>query len=123
MLLLLGVMAASAAPAEEPARPQNPFRKQTMSLAPHDRHEECFHLGEGDSVDYRFKSTSTVFFDLHYHDEIKVYEPIRKEDTYAESGSYIAPVKQGHCLMWVNTREDVLGLTYEFRINRKHVSE
>jgi hypothetical protein len=116
-MLILGLACAGVLVAAQ-ARAENPMRKQSVTMYANNVHEECFHLGVGDSVDYRYKSTTTVIFNIHYHTETDVITPLKKENVTSDAGSYVAKEEHGYCMMWTNAREDSTNLQYEFRINR-----
>jgi hypothetical protein len=118
-MLILGLACAAGFAAAQEARPENPMRKHGVTLYANNVHEECVHLAVGDSVDYRYKSTSTVIFNIHYHTETDVITAIKKEDVTSDAGSYVATEEHGYCMMWTNAREDSTSLQYEFRINRR----
>jgi len=117
-MLILGLACAAALAAAQEGKPDNPMRKHSVTMYANNVHEECFHLGVGDSVDYRYKSSSTVIFNIHYHTETDVITAIKKENVTSDADTYLAREERGYCMMWTNAREDSISLQYEFRINR-----
>ena len=117
-MLILGLACAAGLAAAQETKLENPMRKHSVTMYANNVHEECFHLGVGDSVDYLYKSTSTVIFNIHYHTETDVITPIKKENVTSDAGTYLAKEEHGYCMMWTNAREDSTGLQYEFRISR-----
>ena len=63
-------------------------------------HEECFRLSEGDRVEFRFESTETVDFNIHYHEGDAVVMPISREKSLEYAGVYLARLTQNYCLTW-----------------------
>jgi hypothetical protein len=62
--------------------------------------EECFTLKEGDRVEFAYKSTEPVDFNIHYHEGQAVVMPISREKSREDAGFYTAQLAQGYCLMW-----------------------
>lgn len=69
-------------------------------IAPYALHEDCFKLGKGDKVDWRFESRQPVDFNFHYHDGETVILPLVKLASFGDSGIFPVLVPQDYCAMW-----------------------
>lgn len=118
-VVALGLLRAVCCAAADVPRMKDPMRKVSVAIHADDAHEECFHLGAGDSVDYRYKAVAPVTFNIHYHTEREVVTPVEREDATSDAGSYVATEAQGYCMMWINARDESTQLEYDFRINRR----
>lgn len=62
--------------------------------------ERCLHLDAGQSIQYRFKASAPVDFNIHYHRGKDVVFPVRKAGVREASGTFKAKGADGYCLMW-----------------------
>jgi hypothetical protein len=102
-MLILGLACAGVLVAAQ-ARAENPMRKQSVTMYANNVHEECFHLGVGDSVDYRYKSTSTVIFNIHYHTETDVITPLEERTSRPMPAVTWLGRARSCCMMWDNVK-------------------
>jgi hypothetical protein len=94
---MLGALLAGAC-ATTPPDPD--ARSGSVPLAPYASHEECLTLAPGDRLDYRFRSTAPIAFNLHYHDGNAVVMPLQRDGVTADSGFYQPVLAHDFCLMW-----------------------
>ncbi|MBI2380439.1 MAG: hypothetical protein HYV16_06775 [Gammaproteobacteria bacterium] len=103
LLLSIALLLPLAASAEE---------TQTEIL-PKKIAEECFKLKAGDKVSFGFKAGSDLEFNVHYHEGEAVKFPIEPSAKAAiENGEFSAPIAQTYCLMWKNTGDKAVTLSY-----------
>ncbi|MCC6377775.1 MAG: hypothetical protein IT519_03070 [Burkholderiales bacterium] len=69
-------------------------------IAPYALHEDCFRLGQGDKVDWRFESRQPVDFNFHYRDGATVVLPLVKLASFGDSGIFPVLVPQDYCASW-----------------------
>jgi len=91
----LAAAGCATAPPDPDAR-----EARDLALAPYAAHEECLGLRPGDRLDYRFHSSVSVAFDIHYREEHAVVMPLRREGVTADSGIYQPVIAQHFCLAW-----------------------
>ena len=65
--------------------------------------EECVTLEAAAQIAWRFESSATVDFNIHYHRGRDVVSPVERPRTQGDSGTLSAPVAESYCLMWTNT--------------------
>jgi hypothetical protein len=86
--------------ASDPYRLDAPRSVEGFLLAPFAIQEECVALQPRDRIDYRFKSTVPVAFNIHYHDGNAVLMPLSRDAVLEDAGDFTASVAQIYCLMW-----------------------
>ena len=97
-----------------------PWNSETSVLIkPSKFHEDCIQLLPGDSLIYSFKTSDPVDFNIHYHENGKIFYPVSKKSVSGEKGEYRAGGKQFHCLMWTNPQKEPVSLTYSYNIREK----
>ena len=65
--------------------------------------EHCVKLESGEAVHYRFRASSEVDFNIHYHRGKDVLYPVRERGSRRAEGKYTAPHDDTFCLMWEHT--------------------
>jgi hypothetical protein len=82
--------------------PANPDRRSAtnVALAPYALHEECVAMRPGDRLDYRFRSSVPIAFNIHYHEAHAVVMPVQRDAVTADSGIYQPVLAHDFCLMW-----------------------
>lgn len=95
------------------------LKEFTVSLNPSAIHEDCFEMEPGDILDYSFESSKRVNFNIHYHEDSKIFYGIEKNGVISDKGQFYSKIKQYYCLMWTNPEKERLSLTYSYRIKRK----
>src|SRR5882672_329303 len=96
-MLAIGLACAAGLAAGLEAKPQNPMEKHSVTMSANDIHEECFHLAAGDSVDYRYKTTAAVMFNIHYHTDSDIFTPVKKQGVISATGKYLAKEDHDYC--------------------------
>jgi hypothetical protein len=86
----------------------------SVSIAPGRFEEPCIPLEAGDRLDYEFRASAPLDFNLHYH-ETEVFFPVDVRDVATREGSYVAPAAQTYCLMWTNHQSHPVDLDYRYR--------
>jgi hypothetical protein len=71
-----------------------------VALTPYALHEECLSLRPGDRLDYRFRSSAPIAFNIHYHEAHAVVMPVQRDGVTADSGIYQPVLAHEFCLMW-----------------------
>ena len=64
--------------------------------------EECVTLETAAQIAWRFESSASVDFNIHYHRGRELVSPVERPRTQADSGTLVAPVAGSYCLMWTN---------------------
>jgi hypothetical protein len=62
--------------------------------------ERCLRLDAGEALRYRFRSTSPVDFNIHFHRGDDVFYPIRQTGITEGKGTFRAEAADDYCLMW-----------------------
>ena len=71
-----------------------------VELAPGADHEECMHLDKGEKRNYSWKSDAPMDFNIHYHQEPKVFYPVKREAMRGDGGTFEAKSAEDYCWMW-----------------------
>jgi hypothetical protein len=79
-------------------------------------HEDCFKLLPGQTVEYAFKSSRSLDFNLHCHLEGKVVNFVKKDGVMEDSGTFACKIEEYYCLMWTNPHPSSANVSYEFKI-------
>ena len=79
-----------------------PVAKRTFSfpLAAGKVHEECLPIAAGAKSSYRWKSSSPVDFNIHYHRGPEVFYPVKKDAERDARGTFDAKTAEEYCWMW-----------------------
>jgi len=93
------VALALAGCAGAPANPDMRARSDVL-LPAYGMHEECMRLDPGDRLDYHFRSTAPVAFNIHYHEAGAVVTPLARDSVSADSGIYLPVLSHDFCLVW-----------------------
>jgi hypothetical protein len=64
--------------------------------------EECFKLPAGQTIEYAFRSSEPLDFNIHYHRGKDVEYPVRRAQVQEADGRFTAPSSEEFCLMWTN---------------------
>ena len=93
--------------------------KLAVTLPPNRYYEKCLDISETKQLIINFNSQDFISFNLHYHDEGKVYYEI-KEDSAAEFDFTFKPKKRAYyCLMWGNPGAEKVEMKYELSIENR----
>jgi|SRR5262252_7845648 len=71
-----------------------------VDLEPGAQHEECMHLDKGEKRNYSWKSAAPVDFNIHYHQDPKVFYPVKREAMRGDGGTFEAKSAEDYCWMW-----------------------
>lgn len=71
-----------------------------LVIAPYAAHEACADLATGDRLDYRYRSSAALDFDIRYREGGAVLSPIVREQSTADSGIFEARIAARYCLDW-----------------------
>lgn len=97
-----------------------PWNSQTaVTINPSKFHEDCIQLLPGDSLIYSFRTSDPVDFNIHYHENGKIFYPVSKKNVSDKKGKYNSGEKQFYCLMWTNPQKAPVSLTYSYDIREK----
>lgn len=85
-------------------------------IEPNKAHEVCMKLDEGQKMEYSFKSSKSMSFNIHYHEDDKVNFPVEEHLTDSDTNSFTSPIAHGYCMMWTNKNEEAVELNVEYEI-------
>lgn len=92
--------------------------KITETIKPSGIHEDCIELMPGQILDYSFKSSKRVNFNIHYHENSDIIYSVTADNTSEEHGHFIPKKKQYHCLMWTNPNDESISITYTYNVRK-----
>jgi len=93
--------------------------KLVVTIPPKRYYEKCLDVSETQQLIFNFNSQAPFSFNLHYHDEGKVYYEI-KEDSVAEYDFTFKPGKRAYyCLMWGNQGAEKVEMKYALSIQNR----
>ncbi len=102
------------------------IRGETLKIVPLRSNEECIELFPGNIMEYSFRASKPVKFNIHYHAEDRIHYPVLKEDVAEWSGvldvgtiSYYTKEQEYFCLMWENPHSESVSVTYEYRVSHE----
>ncbi len=85
-------------------------------VQPYQIHEECFALRPGDRVEFGFKSSEPVTFNLYYRAGNAIVMPVVRESSREDAGIYAAQIAHDYCMMW---EAGPAGAAIDYRIRVK----
>ena len=85
-----------------------------INLHPKDKYEKCVQLQARQSLDYAFEATDSLVFNLHYHVGKEEFFP-EEQTTATLKGTFVAEESRIYCLMWGNSGDQQVRLSYDFR--------
>ncbi len=86
---------------------------KTAFIAANTIKEECLLLNKHQQLQFSFKSSDPVHFNIHYHTGKEVYYPIAEQLTPEFKPTvFSAPETQTYCLMWSNKQGSGVNLSY-----------
>ena len=71
-----------------------------LALAPYAATEACVDLAVGDRLDYRYRASEAVDFDIRYREGGAVVAPIVRERSRGASGIFEVRLRERYCLHW-----------------------
>jgi hypothetical protein len=63
-------------------------------------HDECFDLGVGDKLDYRYGSNAPVDFEIRYREDGFIVSPIVRPHSTADSDIFETLIAARYCATW-----------------------
>mgnify|MGYP001578665586 CR=1 FL=1 len=91
---------------------------QSTVLAHGEVAEPCIAMQPGDRLEFDFKASASVDFNLHYHSDSGVDFPVDVKSVRSKEAVYTAPFEQTYCLMWTNRGSAKIELQYHYRVSR-----
>lgn len=86
-------------------------------------YEECIELLPTHSLEYSFKASKPVKFNIHYHRGEDILYPVSKDNITEWNGvlkvseqDYYTEEQEYFCLMWENPHNESVSLTFEYKI-------
>ncbi|GAA5141492.1 hypothetical protein [Thalassotalea piscium] len=95
------------------------FEQINVDVPADSPHEECFFLDTETVINYRYKSSEPLDFNLHYHDDNGMtYLVDLPKSSSSENLVKDLINKQVYCLMWFNSTTKNAELNYEFSLEK-----
>jgi hypothetical protein len=98
-----------------------PYKSQTID--PDSSFEECIELSRGQVVDYAFKTSRPVDFNIHYHAKDKIHYPVLKKHISAwkdnfktDQELYNNKDSEYFCLMWESNSTLQVDLIFKYDV-------
>ena len=117
LVAALGVTVVSMLHAAPPV-PAPKAAAKPVTIKPSKAHEKCMVLNASQTLEYEFRTSAKVDFNVHYHKGEAVYYPVKFERTAGETGEYEARVREEYCLMWENKTKTDVELTYSYKTRK-----
>jgi hypothetical protein len=114
-LLFSGCAATETATTAKPQHVDGEQQEEVI-IASSSFYEACDKLSPRQQVEYSFKISQPVNFNVHYHTAEGIFYPVKKENIDSLSGVFTAEAKATYCCMWTNTQSVPVSLTYDFKI-------
>lgn len=98
---------------------------EKVLISPSRSYEECFELNPGSTMEYAFRSSDPVTFNIHYHGADRVHYPVSMANITNWKGVldperlyYYTDEQEFFCLMWENPGQNEVAITYECRVKK-----
>lgn len=85
--------------------------RDAITIDPHTFEEVNLHLKAGESFQYNWFSSGTVYFNIHSHRDGTEIEWIQRSAT-SFAGTFTADIDGGYSLLWENQGNQHLAVTY-----------
>lgn len=102
----------------------------SVTIKPSGSYEECIELRPGLVFDYEFDASDSVNFNIHYHAEDGVHEPVdRKGVTFGKgtidpgTHTFYTREQESYCLMWDNLNIEPVKVTFRCVLEQKKIRE
>ena len=95
------------------------FKGETVTISTGDFYEACDKWTPGEKINFVFKSSEPVSFDVHYHQQHEKQYAIEQTVTDTFEGSIIVETKDVYCCMWQNDNKKYVTLTYDMSIEKQ----
>ena len=124
-LFLIPVMSCTTITTEKNIikKTETPAVHETILIEPSRMYEECIELLPTHSMEYSFKTSKPVKFNIHYHREDHIHYPVFKDNITEWNGvlkvseqHYYTEEQEYFCLMWENPHNESVSLTFECKI-------
>ena len=79
--------------------------------------EECLNLQPGQKLEYSFKSSAELSFNIHIHEQGSVIYLEDEKNTFFKKGVLIPAKKDEFCLMWENPGMEDIRLSYNTQLS------
>lgn len=96
------------------------------TIDPSRSYEECVEILPAQIMEFSFKTSEPVNFNIHYHAEKGYFYPVKKNDVSTLKGilnpeelQYYSEEQEYFCLMWENPYNKNVSLTFECKIKNK----
>ncbi len=70
-------------------------------------------------MEYFFKASKPLKFNIHYHVGKDIFYPLEKENVPTLKGTFYPKKQQKYCLMWANPHAEIVNLAYDFKVTKK----
>jgi len=101
-----------------------PYKSQTID--PDSSFEECIELSRGQVIDYAFKTSRPVDFNIHYHSKDTIHYPVLKKHISAwkdnfktDQELYKNKDSEYFCLMWESNSTLQVDLIFKYDVRDK----
>jgi len=91
-----------------------------ITISPSKSYEECIELRPGMVIDYEFRSSDDVNFNIHYHSEDKIHYPVSEKGVRKGRGvidpakhDYYIEEQEFYCLMWDNVSYSRVNVSFK----------
>jgi hypothetical protein len=127
VVLLFVVVSATVSGSETKETTMNPnITKMEKTLNPSRSYEKCVEMLPTQIMEYSFKTSEPVDFNIHYHAEKEIFYPVNKKEVAILEGvlnpeelQYYSEEQEDFCLMWKNPHNKRISLTFETEIKNK----
>ena len=99
-IVALLAVAGAASCTTPPLVPGEPRVVDRLEIAPYAAHAQCADLAAGERLDYRYRSSAPLDFDIRYREQEAVVSPIVREHSTGDSGIFEARTPARYCLNW-----------------------
>jgi hypothetical protein len=98
----------------------------TAKIEPSRSYEECLEVYPGQVLDYSFKASDFVDFNIHYHTEEEIRYPVNEKGVRSGKGSisvdemeYYTEEQEYLCLMWDNLNWESVKVSFSCQVKSK----
>ncbi len=95
------------------------MQQQTETIGPSKIHEDCVELTVNSTLNFSFKASSPVDFNIHYHEGKDIHYPLRKDKVSEFEGTFSPSKDQFYCFMWTNIQSETVTLVYSYKVEKK----
>ena len=99
-LAALAAFACVPSCAMPPLSPDAPRAVDRLAIAPYAAHEQCADLAAGERLDYRYRSSAPLDFEIRYREDNVLVSPIVRQQSTTGSGIFDVRAAARYCLNW-----------------------